>query len=195
MKRGAMLAVVVVFLTVFAREVEIAIGEDGASEYHGKLSSLPAFDKALGDGWHGPSGLTIDNIADLSTLDAPMREIAKQVAEQMIPIGVTAFSDFSYTRRDVPRIVTVRVFVFKDTQSAKAWWKTKYKHPGWERFYEVVTGLGDVAVKSKELPKTMTLKGNVWLTSHQLHEGNEYNRALKHYLKHVSIKPLAGDAP
>ena len=90
--------------------------------------------------------------------------------------------------------MTVRIFVFKDVAAAEAWWKTKYEQPGWEELYEAIADLGDVAVRVKELPKAAVRKGNVRLSAHQLHDGDEYRRALEHYLKCVSPEPQAADA-
>ncbi len=169
-------------LLALAATASFARDDDDAREFHGKLSLLPSFEKALGEHWRGPSGLVVDDVDDSASLDETTREIA----DRFKPLGITAFADFSYTRTDVPRVVTVRVFVFEDTQAARAWWQKKYEHPGWEQFYEKTSGLGDRSVKSRELRKEMTLKGNVWMTSHQLHEGGQYHDALVHYLKQVA---------
>ncbi len=166
--------------------IRVSTGADEPVESRNKLSSLAPCNATLGEGWHGPSGLVVDDVNDLSSLNAEERRIAAAVAKQAIPERIIAFADFSYTRKDVPRIVTVRVFVFENADAAQAWWRKKYEVQGWETFYEKTTGLADLSVKSKELPKEMVLKDNVWITSHQLHMGDEFHRALLHYLKQIT---------
>ncbi len=172
-----LLALLLVPLTAsgFARE-------DKSREFHGKLSLLPSCERVLGEGWHGPAGLVVDNVNDPAVLN----ERTAEIAEHFKTLGIMSFADFSYTQRDLPRVITVRIFVFEDTQSAQAWWHRKYEYPGSEQFYEKTTGLGDRSVRSKELRKEMVLEGNVWMTSHQLHEGGQYHEALVHYLKQVA---------
>jgi hypothetical protein len=172
-----------------------ARGESGAksAEFRGKLSSLPSLAEELGAGWHGPTGLVIDDVDDLSTLDAQAKQVAATVVKQLKPLKVKSVADFTYTRRDTPQIVTVRIFVFESRAAARDWWRTKYKHPGWEQYYQETRGLGDESVKSTELAKEMSIKGNVWLTSHQLHKGQEYREALAFYLENIfpAAKPAS----
>ena len=143
---------------------------DESPGFHGKLSALESFRDVLGDGWHGPSGIVVDDVNNLDALDEPTRKTAEALVGQFAPMGIVAFADFSYTRKDFPRIVTVRLFVFKDLPTAEAWWKTKYEHDGWEQYYEKVADVGDAAVVSTETTKIAARQGNVWLTSHQLHK-------------------------
>jgi hypothetical protein len=166
---------------------------DESAGFHGKLSALESFRDVLGDGWHGPSGIVVDDVNNLDALDEPTRKTAEALVGQFAPMGIVAFADFSYTRKDFPRIVTVRLFVFKDLPTAEAWWKTKYEHDGWEQYYEKVADVGDAAVVSTETTKIAARQGNVWLTSHQLHKGDEFKRALKHYVKRVAPGPATDE--
>jgi len=163
--------------------------DDQAFKFSGRLSSLKLESRILGDGWHGPSGLVVDDLADTSSLTEPEKGIADQVAKAALPKGVMACADFTYMRKDKPRIVTLRVFVFKRQQDALAWWNEKYEAPETKKLYRVVGGYGDRALDSIQLTKRIVLVGNCLLTCHQLHGGVEYQTVLDSYMKKLAITP------
>ncbi len=169
---------------------------DASRDFHRPLKSLASARTLLGEGWfEAPDGLVIENTKDLSALTPKERSVAEGVARAMISEKVVAVGDFSFTRKDVPRIVTVRIYVFEDAAAAQAFWKKQQEMPGWQQHYEKMTGLGDAAFKSIKARKESVLKNNVWLTSHQLHEGDDFHRVLVHYLDQIGSEPKAAKKP
>ena len=157
--------------------------DDRHYEFSGRLSSLKMDSDILGDGWHGPSGLVVDDLADTSPLTEPEKSFADRLAKVARAKGVTACADFTYTRKDKPRIVTLRVFVFKRQEDALAWWNEKYDAPEARKLYRAVSGFGDRALDSIQLAKRIVLMDNCLFTCHQLHDGVEYQRVLESYMK------------
>jgi hypothetical protein len=142
----------------------------------------------LGPGWLGPQGLIIDDVGDLSSLSGSEKRVAEELVRALAPAGVQACADFSYTRRDQPAIVTLRVFVFQDVAKAASWWKSKYGSPEARGASKEVAGLGDEALDldNEFQRKRVVRSGAVVLSCHQLEKGSEHIQVLDRYLAKVS---------
>ena len=165
--------------------------EEVPLQYSGRLSDLRQDSGLLGEGWKGRAGLVIDDLSDTSSLRGPEQKVAHELVKLLRPKRIRACADFTYLREDNyaphakyrPGIVTLRIFIFERPADARAWWKEKYEHPGAEKHYRPVAGVGDLAVDSTEMAKRMVLIGNCWLTCHQLHQGSEYLQVLERYVE------------
>jgi hypothetical protein len=156
----------------------------GTSALSPKLSSWKESGDFLGPGWLGSTGLVMDDTADVSALAGPERAAAESLLPALRSAGVVSCADFTYSRRDRPAAVTLRVLVFKDVASAGSWWKAKYESPEAEKLYRKVEAAADtnLALDSKEMPKRIVLLRNVVMTCGQLDETGEHLKVLERYL-------------
>jgi len=133
----------------------------------------------LGKGWQPSSGLKIDDLTKLESLGERERKAAEELAKQTVPLGIRAVGDYSLAKIGFPlNMVTVRVFVFTDTDQCRAWWTKKYRYDGWEKHYRPVASDRFQAVDSHQENKRAVAFGNVWLTASQLGKGDEQLKAL-----------------
>jgi hypothetical protein len=146
----------------------------GEPLFTGKLSGLARTDAGLGAGWKPRPGMVIDNVDDLSGTAAQEKAVAEMVASQVKPHGVQACADFSYNVDGQPlQFVTLRVFVFADTEKANAFYKLKYTSEVGAKFYNKVDAPVGSSVDSNEINKRIWLIGNVLMTCSELKsEGN-----------------------
>jgi len=152
--------------------------------FFGKLSSLREDSTFLGKGWQGPSGLIVDDVSDTSSFQGTQKKTVDQLVGILRPKRILACADFTYNGKGLPlKIVTLRVFVFENTEAARAWWKQKYRGENASKYYKQVSGLGDDALDSTQLSKRIVMIGNCILTCHQLHKNGDYLRVLNCYLK------------
>ena len=152
-----------------------------------KVTEIKLPPSALDGKWQVSPGLKVDDLSDLSGLSAASRNAAIDVAKQLKPIGVSSVADYSLVSTGFPlNTVTVRVFVFNDSSKCKAWWKKKYQHEGWEKSYSQDDSASARIVRSTQTNKSAMAFGNVWLTTHQLREGDEHITAANYVLKHLT---------
>lgn len=146
---------------------------------------LPA--NVLQGAWKASTGLRIDELSKTEQLPPEYKRIVEALAKQFAPIGVRSVADYSLVKTDVPlNTVTVRVFVFNDANACRSWWQKKYERERWQKHYKKVDCNAAVVVSSLEMNKTAMAFGNVWLTTHQLGEGNEHIAAANHVLKQLT---------
>lgn len=151
--------------------------------YRPKLSAIELPVSVLGEGWKASPGLRIDDFEDLSALSGMDRSMATVLAKQMGPLGVTAVGDYSLATITGPNnLVTVRVFVFEDAERCRAWWNLKYQAADWREHYVPVDLPQLVAVDSVGSNKRAVAFGNLWLSAHQLGDGDEHLVALNHLI-------------
>jgi hypothetical protein len=165
----------------------IVVGEEkSAPLYTGKVSALAIPASELGEGWTGPTGLVVDDFADVGKYPADVQDLVEALKTQVSAIGVVATADFTYQRKLNPlQQVTVRVFVFDSEKSCRDWWQKKYQYEGWDKHYSVVPGDKHAAVDSKEMPKRAVAIDNVWLTSGTIGESKDHVKALDLYSKKI----------
>jgi hypothetical protein len=143
---------------------------------------LPA--SVLGAGWEVSPGVRIDDLEKVEALEEPVRSLARTLKAQLAPLGVRGVADYTLVRAEFPlNTVTVRVFVFRDADRCRAWWREKYQFEGWEAQYRPVASDRSVAVDSLQGKKRAVAFGNVWITAHQLGAGEEHLVALRHVLE------------
>jgi hypothetical protein len=146
-----------------------------AAFYRGRVSDLAPAPAVLGEKWIKATGLVIEDFSDLESQPVAVRSIVKKLRKQIEPIGVRKAADFSFRVPDEPsRFVTLRVFVFDTPESCAQWWAKKYRHDGWEKFYQPLEGKPYEAVDSKEIPKRAAAIGNVWMTCHDLDDNGDH---------------------
>jgi hypothetical protein len=148
-----------------------------------KVAEINLPPNAVTGKWQVSPGIKINDLATLSDVPAASRQAAIAISKQLKPIGVSAVADYSLVSRGFPlNTITVRVFVFEDPLKCKAWWTKKYEHDGWEKFYSKAQCDSARVVRSTQTNKTAMAFGNVWLTTHQLGEGDEHITAANHVL-------------
>ncbi len=168
------------------------IAAEGPSrqEFHGDLEKLASAAVLLGDTWERSPGLIINDVDKVpNPPKTPEDKVVASVADSMRPLGVTAVAEFNFVskaRNPLPDVVTVRVLVFRDTPTAKAFWENKYAAAGaGKEFYEAVDGVGELAVDSKQATKRIALAGNSIVTASQLQGKTEYVKVLDHCLSEL----------
>lgn len=151
-----------------------------------KVSEIDLPPSVLQGAWIVGEGLRIDDLTIPAASPASVRPLVEALAKQATPIGVRSAADFTLVSTTAPiNAVTVRVFIFDEVSRCQAWWKKKYEGDGWEQYYEKVDFADTVAVRSLETQKLALACGRVWLTSHQIVEGDEYKTAARHVLKQL----------
>jgi hypothetical protein len=160
-----------------------------------RLSSINLPATVLGEGWEESAGLVIDDFDDLASLTEPERRAAEQLKVQLTPVGIRACADFSLNSTKLPpNIVVVRVFLFDTPEQCRDWWKKKYQHEGWEKFYKPVEHDSRAIVDSTETNKRAIAFGSIWLTTHQLGQGGEHLKAAEHVIQQLTAT-AAGARP
>ena len=155
-----------------------------------ELSALDLPPEILGEGWVRSPGFRIDDLADLDRLEGLERALGDSLAKKLGPLGVRGVGDYSLARDSSPtNIVSVRVYRFHSAEACRDWWRRKYRYEGWERHYEPVPFEGRVAVDSRQMNKRAVAFGDVWLTAHQLGEGDEHSKALEHVIARLGREP------
>lgn len=140
-----------------------------------KLSEVELKADILKGTWRISEGLRADDLTDLSQVSEKERELIKPLVAPLRELGVLSVRDFTLTRVGFPlNTVTVRIFVFESTEKCQAWWKKKYHYEGWQEHYSEVTYPGMVSVKSLQSNKLALASGKIWLTAHQLQDGDEH---------------------
>jgi hypothetical protein len=146
-----------------------------------KLSVLKEPAEFLGEGWTGPRGLVIDDVKDLSSLSDAEKTVATEVAQAMIPLGITAVADFTYKKN--LETVTLRILVFETAAAAEDFWKKKIEVDGWESLYRKADVPGARAVDSLVIRKRIVLAGNVYLACHMAPAAKTHLTVLNKYLE------------
>lgn len=153
-------------------------------KFDGKLSALSIPAEKLEGVWSGPTGLVVNNLNDLSDVPQEHRPLVEPMKAEFGKIGVVGMADFTYRwRPDVRHQITVRVFVFDNEESCRAWWKTKYEYAGWEKHYVRVAGVPYAAVDSTQMTKRIVAMGNVWMTSGALGKTDDHIKILENYIQ------------
>jgi hypothetical protein len=143
--------------------------------FRGKVRDLAPAPAVLGKDWVTVAGLVVEDFDDLQSQPAASRPIAAGLKDQLRPLGVSKAADFSFRLPDQPaRFVTLRVFVFDTSELCSQWWAKKYRHDGWEKFYQPVAGNAYEAVDSKDAPKRAAAVGNVWMTCHAIKDHGDH---------------------
>ena len=143
---------------------------------------LPA--DTLDGKWKPSEGFRVDDLSKTEALPAAKRQLAEALAKQLSPVGIRSAADYTLIKTGFPlNTVTVRLYVFEDAKKCRAWWEKKYRADGWRKHYEQVDCENAVVVRSLQTNKTAMAFGNVWLTTHQLRDGDEHLKAANHVLK------------
>lgn len=166
-------------------------GKEEPFLFSGKISALRETETILGKDWELRPGMVLDDFQNPPNYDAETNQLRDVLIAQCRPMGVVACGDIAYLKKGTLNLVTLRVFVFKSAEAAQAWWIKKYEQDDWEKHYKKVEGIGERAVDSVQTNKRILLVGNVWLTCHQLHQGDECRKLLDHFLRKITT----GGAP
>lgn len=153
-----------------------------------QLSSLrmPAA-SVIGNGWSLKPGLIIDDLENIDSLPAKIQKPAAQLAKHFSPLGVKSVAEYTFVGKGFPiNSVTLRLFVFRDAEKCRAWWTEKYESEGWEKHYQRGENDSYAFVDSLETNKRALAFGNVWLTSHQLRDGNEHIKAAEYVVDRLA---------
>lgn len=146
-----------------------------------QMSEIEFSPEILGSGWQSSPGVRFDDINDTKGMTAERRSVAESLAGQLSPLGIRAVGDFTLVKGGNPlNTVTVRVFIFEDAEKCRAWWPKKYEYDGWDQHYTSVASERAVSVDSRQTNKRAMAFGNVWLTAHQLGDGEEHIVAAEH---------------
>jgi hypothetical protein len=91
-------------------------------------------------------------------------------------VGVQACADYTYNvKGQLQQFVTLRVFVFTDTEKANAFYKLKYTSEVGAKVYDKADAPVGNSVDSNEISKRIWQIGNVLMTcSEQKKEGNHF---------------------
>lgn len=159
-----------------------------------KLTAVDLPASVLGEGWKSSSGLKVDDFEKLEKLGKTEREAAEQLKKQLGETGIRSAADYTLTRSKFPlNTVTVRVFLFESGDQCRDWWTKKYQGKDWEKHYKLVSTEGQesvrfVAADSLQGNKRAMAFGNVWITAHQLGDGDEHVKALDHIVEQLRKK-------
>lgn len=159
-----------------------------------KLSEVELPPSVMGAGWKSSPGLKVDDFEKLDQLRKPEREAAEQLKGQLAELGVRSVADYTLTKSKFPlNTVTVRVFVFRSGDQCRDWWTKKYRGKDWEKHYKLVLpderdSVQSVVVDSLQGSKRAMAFGNVWITAHQLGDGDEHLKALSHIVEQLLQK-------
>ncbi|MDA1139171.1 MAG: hypothetical protein O3B01_11360 [Planctomycetota bacterium] len=161
-----------------------------AYEFTGKLSEAGEDADFLGEGWNRRPGLVINDLRDAGHLYGQSEDMdeALEVLLGKMPEGSAAYAEFKYRSGQTTRYITLRVWVFEKTDRARFCWRGRYESPGWDRYYQKVDGVGDLAVDSKELKKRVVLAGNVIFACDEQPDGASYLKALDRYMTKMGAK-------
>lgn len=177
-------AFVLLLLSQLAGDQEPSLADPWKSIPLKKVSEIDLPPDALEGEWKVSNGVRIDDLSKLQNVPAAQRQIVKALAKQLSPIGVRSAADYTLTKTGFPmNTVTVRLFVFEDAKQCKSWWKKKYEYDGWQKHYKKIDAKAAVVVNSLQVNKSAIGFGNVWLTTHQLQEGDQHIKAANHILK------------
>jgi len=160
-----------------------------------KVTEIELPKSTLTGKWQGSAGLKIDDLSELTDVPPEILQAAVSISKQLKPIGVCSVADYSLVKIDIPlNTVTVRLFVFENAEKCKAWWSKKYEYDGWEQHYTKIKTDTAMAVRSTQMNKAAMAFGNVWLTTHQLHKGDDHIKAANHVLKQLTngVQSLPG---
>ena len=159
-----------------------------------KLSEVDLPASLFGDGWKSSPGLKVDDFEKLEKLRKTERESAEQLKKQLAELGIRSAADYTVTHSKIPlNTVTVRVFLFESSDQCRDWWTKKYQGKDWEKHYKLVSTEGQspvrfVAADSLQGNKRVMAFGNVWITAHQLGDGDEHVKALNHIVDQLRRK-------
>ncbi len=149
-----------------------------------KVTEIDLPSSVLHGNWRQGKCFRVNDLADLSNIPISKREGAKNVAEQLTPIGVRSFALYTLTNTDSKvNTVSVVLFVFEDAAQCKSWWKVKYKTTDWEQYYVKVESDSAIVLEGIGADGIAMAFGNVLLTADQSGEGEEHITAANHVLK------------
>jgi hypothetical protein len=159
-----------------------------------KLSQLVSAKTVLGDEWNGPNGFYVDDVNDLSHLDAKMKEIAEPSLKQAVPLGVVAAAAWSFRKQRIDQAVDIRILRFKDTAAAENWWKLRVEATNASNNREPIPELGEKAVRS--VTKTFgspatterVLAGDTAIVVETMEPAETCRKVLVHYLNQLRPK-------
>lgn len=156
-----------------------------------KLSEVELKADILKGTWRIIEGLRADDLTDLSQVPEKERELIKPLVTPLRELGVRSIGDFTLTRVGFPlNTVTVRIFVFESVEKCQTWWKKKYRYEGWQEHYSEVTHPGMVSVESRQSNKLALASGKIWLTTHQLQDGDEHLLLADELLQQLTLGEL-----
>jgi hypothetical protein len=157
-------------------------------------ASLPP--SLFGEGWERSKGIVADDLDKLADLPEAALNIMNQLKPELTRLGVVGVADYSVVRTKWPlNTVTVRVFVFSDIEKCDESWQKKYQFDGWQKHYKVVDNNRYAALDSlqKKFPhanKRVLKFDRVWITTHQLGDGNEHLKAAEHIIEQLTESEL-----
>jgi len=141
----------------------------GEPLFTGKLTEVALADTVPDPTWKPRAGMVIDNVDDLSGVNAQEKMSAEVLASQMKPIGAKACGEYFYKVDDqFQKFVTLRIFVFADAEKASAFYKLKYTSELGAQFYNKAEVPVGSSVDSNEISKRIWLIGNVLMTCGEL---------------------------
>lgn len=152
-------------------------------EVSAKISDLNLPPDILEGKWEVSPGFRVDDLSDLSGLKGQEKVTAETLGKQLLPLGIRSAGDFSLLSGS--NVVTVRIFIFEKAPQCRAWWKKKYQYEGWEEHYRAVSADSWLAFDSLQMNKRVMAFGNVWVTTHQLEDGNEHLVAARHLMQQL----------
>ena len=169
---------------MLAAVLSVHAGQLLAGEYHKPISKLKIRADDLDGRWTGPTGLVINDVNDLSKLSEESKAVAETIAEKMKSIHVEGCGDFTYRDPNSPfKQVTIRIYSFKGEQECLDFWAKKYKTDDAAKLYKQPEGLDYMALDSLEMKKRAIQIGNIWITAHQLHEGQDHITILDKFIE------------
>jgi hypothetical protein len=157
-------------------------------------ASLPP--SFFGDDWEARKGIIADDLERLTELPGTPKNMLNQLKAELGRQGIVGVADYSVVKTKPPlNTITVRVFVFSDEQKCDEWWQKKYRFDGWQKHYQVVkddryTALDSLKKKYPYTNKRILKFDKVWITTHQLGEGNAHVNAADHIIEQLTqIQP------
>lgn len=166
-----------------------ALADDPQPTRLAPLSSIKLDPKAVGEDYEPDGVLVIDDFARIEELPQAKRAVAEKLKQEFDPIGVVGTAEYSLVRtKKFPlNTVVVRVYVFETPEKRQAWCEKKYAYEGWEKHYRKVDSdqPGRSILDSTELNKRIVHFDRLWITTHQLHKGDDHIKAAEGVIKQL----------
>ena len=156
------------------------------------VSSIELPASTLPGKWKVIKGLRVDNLKNLEDVAESQRQTVENLAKQLLPLGIQSAADFTLSSADFPlNTVTVKVFIFNNSEQCQSWWEKKYQYAGWQQHYQQAEQAGMLRVDSLQMNKSAVAFSNVWLTTHQLQGGTEHIDAANHIIRLLTDRKIS----